>query len=68
MIERIGIIFKKEVIDNLRDRRTLAGSLFYPLIGPLLMALLFIVMGRTMSTQAEKPLALPVVGAQNGPA
>jgi sodium transport system permease protein len=68
MIERIGIIFKKEVIDNLRDRRTLAGSLFYPLIGPLLMALLFTVLGRTMSTQAEQPLALPVVGAQNGPA
>ena len=68
MIERIGIIFRKEVIDNLRDRRTLAAALFYPLFGPLLMALLFTVLGRTMSTQAEKPLALPVVGAQNGPA
>ncbi|MCK4451811.1 MAG: ABC transporter permease [Anaerolineae bacterium] len=68
MIEHFGIIFKKEVIDNLRDRRTLAAALFYPLLGPLLMALLFTVLGRTMSTQAEKPLALPVVGAQNGPA
>lgn len=68
MIERFGVIFKKEVIDNLRDRRTLAAALFYPLLGPLLMALIFTVMGRTMSTQAEKPLTLPVVGAQNGPA
>jgi sodium transport system permease protein len=68
MIERICIVFKKEVIDNLRDRRTLAGALFYPLLGPLLMALMFTVLGRTISTQAEKPLDLPVVGAENGPA
>lgn len=68
MIERIGIIFKKELIDNLRDRRSLAGAFFYPLLGPLLMALMFTVLGQTMSAQAEKPLALPVVGAQNGPA
>ena len=68
MIERIGIIFRKEVVDNLRDRRTLAAALFYPLLGPLLMMLLFTVLGRTMSNQAEQPLALPVVGPQNGPA
>jgi sodium transport system permease protein len=68
MIERIAVIFRKEVTDNLRDRRTLAGALFYPLLGPLLMALMLTVLGRTMSTQAEKPLDLPVVGAENGPA
>ena len=68
MIERITIVFRKEVTDNMRDRRTLAGALFYPLLGPLLMALMFTVLGRTISTQAEKPLDLPVVGAENGPA
>jgi len=67
-VEPIGVIFKKEVLDNLRDRRTLAGSLFYPLLGPLLMILLFSVMGQTLSTKAEEPLALPVLGAEQGPA
>lgn len=68
MSERIRIIFAKEVIDNLRDRRTLAGTLFYPLLGPILMALLFGVIGRTVSEQTEKPLPLAVIGAERAPA
>ena len=68
MIERVRIVLSKEVIDNLRDRKTLLGSLFYPLIGPLLMALLFTVLGQSLSAKSEKPLALPVVGAENAPA
>jgi sodium transport system permease protein len=66
-IEPISVIFRKEIFDNLRDRRTLTGSLFYPLLGPLLIILLFTVMGRTFSSRAGQPLALPVVGAENGP-
>jgi len=64
----IRIIFAKEVQDNLRDRRTLSGALIYPLLGPILMALVFIVAGRTVLTRTEKPLPLPVVGAENAPA
>jgi sodium transport system permease protein len=67
MLERIGVIFRKEILDNLRDRRTLAGSLFYPLLGPLLIVLLFSVIGRTVSEQIEKPLDLPVQGSQHAP-
>ncbi len=67
MIERIWIVCSKEVIDNLRDRRTLLGALFYPLLGPLLMALLFTIIGQTATTQYEKPLQLPIVGAENAP-
>ncbi len=67
IMERIYVIFAKEMVDNLRDRRTLAGALFYPLLGPLLMALMFTVLGRTISTQTEKLLLLPVVGAENAP-
>ncbi len=68
MIERIRIIFAKEVVDNLRDRKTLVGSLFYPLLGPLIMALLFTVLGQTITTKSESPLDLPVVGAKYAPA
>src|SRR5512135_2925890 len=68
MIERIWIVFNKEVVDNLRDRKTVAGSLLYPLLGPFMMLLLFTVLGNTIATQSEKPLALPVVGPENAPA
>jgi sodium transport system permease protein len=66
-MERIRVIFSKEIRENLRDRRTLYGALLYPLIGPILVALLLTVIGRTMSGQAEKPLPLPVVGGENAP-
>ncbi len=66
-MERIKVIFSKEVRENLRDRRTLAGALIYPLIGPVLVALLLSVIGRTVTKQAEKPLPLPVLGAQYAP-
>lgn len=66
-LQPVAVVFKKEVIDNLRDRRTLVGSLFYPLLGPLLVILLFTVMGRTYASKIDKPLVLPVVGAENGP-
>ena len=66
-MERIRIIFAKEVQDNLRDRRTLSGALIYPLLGPILMALVFSLAGRTVLTKTEKPLPLPVVGAGNAP-
>ncbi len=67
MIERIGIVFRKEVTDNLRDRRTLVGAVFYPLLGPLLMMLLFTVLARTFSERTEKPLKIPVAGAEHAP-
>jgi sodium transport system permease protein len=67
MIGRIWTVFAKEVVDNLRDRRTLAASLFYPLLGPVLIALLFAVLGRTVVQQSEQPLSLAVAGAENAP-
>jgi sodium transport system permease protein len=67
MLERVKIVFQKEVIDNLRDRRALSSTLLGTLIGPALMLLLFFVIGRTFSEQTEKPLELPVVGAEHAP-
>ncbi len=63
----ITIVFRKELIDALRDRRTLTGALFYPLLGPLLMFLLFSVIVSTFSEQADKLLVLPVQGAEHAP-
>jgi sodium transport system permease protein len=63
----IGAVARKEVVDNLRDRRTLMAALFYPLMGPLLLVLLMGVIGRSVTGQRERPLELPVAGAENAP-
>jgi len=67
MTGRVGTVFAKEVIDNLRDRRTLSAALLYPLLGPVLIALMFAVLGRTVFQQNDWPLSLAVAGAENAP-
>jgi sodium transport system permease protein len=68
MLERIWVVFSKEVMDNLRDRRTLLSSLAYPLLGPVLIAVMLSVVGGTLISEAERPLRLPVQGAEHAPA
>lgn len=61
-------VMAKELTDLMRDRRTMMVSL---LMGPLLMPLLILGMGKLVAnritTQLEKPLAVPVLGAQHAP-
>jgi sodium transport system permease protein len=67
-LERIGIIFGKELQDNLRDRRSVFSALMSALIGPVLLVLLIIIMGRTFFvSQQENPLELPVLGSEHAP-
>jgi sodium transport system permease protein len=61
-----AIVFSKEAIDNLRDRRTLVAALLYPLLGPGLILLMIFAIGR-LSKDAELPLRLPVSGAERAP-
>jgi sodium transport system permease protein len=67
MLRRIKIIFQKEVVDNLRDRRALTSTLMGTLLGPGLMLLLFFVIGRTVEDAAQQALQLPVLGAEHAP-
>jgi len=62
------IVFVKEVRENLRDRRALTMSLLYgPLLGPILfVAITSFAIGKQLD-EAEKPIALPVVGAEYAP-
>lgn len=64
----IWTIFRKEVLENLRDRKTVMNALIVgPLIGPVLFAILIsTVMSRELS-RAEKALELPVIGAEHAP-
>lgn len=67
MLRRLWVIIQKEITDNLRDRRSVANALFAVLINPLLYVLLFGFLNRTFTEQAERPLALHVLGAANAP-
>lgn len=61
-------VFLKEVTENLRDRKTLVNALVMgPLLGPILFAAMmgFIITKQIKS--AEKPLEVPVVGAEHAP-
>jgi sodium transport system permease protein len=67
-MKQIWIVFAKEFIDNLRDRRSLSSSLITPLITPLLLIGLIIVMGQTLfKDPQEQPLMLAVDGAERAP-
>lgn len=61
-------VFRKEVTENFRDRRTVINSLVYgPLFGPVLFAVLIGFIFSQASERASKPLELPVVGAEHAP-
>lgn len=61
-------VFLKEVKENLRDRRTLISAfLVGPLLGPLLFAMLISTTLNRDLDKADKPLAVPVIGASYAP-
>jgi sodium transport system permease protein len=61
-------VFKKELKDLFRDRRTVAIQLvFGALVGPILMFAIIKLDGNRVNTQMEKPLVLPVAGAEYAP-
>lgn len=67
MLRRLWVIIRKEIVDNLRDRRSVGNALFAVLINPLLYVVLFGFLNRTFTEQAERALPLHVVGAANAP-
>lgn len=65
MMRLVGIIFAKESIDNLRDRRSIASALVMPLLGPLMVSVL---LGVIASTEGRgHPVNVAVVGRANAP-
>lgn len=62
------IVFLKEIIDNLRDRRTLASALIMgPIFGPLLFAFVINLSIERSLEDVERTLKLPVIGASHAP-
>ena len=61
-------VFRKEVLDNVRDRRTLASALIMgPLFGPLLFAFVINLSIERSLDDAERVIGLPVIGQDNAP-
>jgi sodium transport system permease protein len=61
-------VFLKEVKENLRDRRTLISAfLTGPLLGPILFVMLLNITLNRELDKAEKPLPVPVIGAEFAP-
>jgi sodium transport system permease protein len=68
MMRIIWTVFRKEVLENVRDRRTLFSAfLFVPLIGPLLFAFMTAFIVDRAVGEADESLRLPVVGAEYAP-
>jgi sodium transport system permease protein len=63
----LGVVLRKEVLDSLRDRRTLALVLFFPVFGPMVLAGTLSLVSREARSVDEKPVALPVVAAERAP-
>jgi sodium transport system permease protein len=65
---RIGVIFMKETIDNLRDRRSIFTALASTLIGPALLLVIIIIVGQSFTQDGlAASFRLPVIGAENAP-
>jgi sodium transport system permease protein len=61
-------VLKKELRENLRDRRTLLSALvFGPLGAPVLFAVLMNVTLERSAERADQPLAIAVAGAEHAP-
>ncbi len=61
-------VFFKEVLDNIRDRRTLASALIMgPIFGPVLFAMVINLSIDRALDDAESTMELPVIGQQHAP-
>jgi sodium transport system permease protein len=61
-------VFRKEVLDNVRDRRTLVSALIMgPLFGPMLFAFMINLSIERSLENAERIIELPVIGRQYAP-
>ena len=67
-MRRIWVVFMKEVLDNLRDRRSISSSLLTPVFMPVFLIALIMVVGKSLIREtAEAPLVLPTLGAEHAP-
>ncbi|MCH8158322.1 MAG: ABC transporter permease [Proteobacteria bacterium] len=68
MTRTLVTVFLKEIVDNLRDRRSLASALIMgPIFGPLLFAFVISLSIERSLDDVEETMELPVVGQEYAP-
>lgn len=65
-LPRLGVVFRKELLDGIRDRRSITSVIISALVGPLLVTFLFSRIAERQRNADE--VTIPVVGAQYAPA
>lgn len=65
MIRRILPVLRKEWVDHLRDRRSVASALVSPLLGPVVLAVMLSLLASW--NRQDKPLTVPVKGGEHAP-
>jgi len=68
-MKQVWIIFQTEVLDNIRDTRSLLiGIFFSALFGPIMLGGLLVMIGSSFRKDLDKPLTLPVQNPEYAPA
>ncbi len=64
----IWIVFRKEVLENLRDRRVIISAFFFGvLLAPIIFGLVTTMISKRAVANQDKPLSLPVAGGSHAP-
>src|SRR5690349_15432421 len=67
-LRNVGIVYRKELTDSLRDRRTLISTLLVPLLLFPLMSVGFIGLAETLETKAKEEIPrVMVLGGADSP-
>jgi len=64
----VWTVFRKEVVENLRDRRVILSAFFFGvLLAPVIFGLTTTMVSKRAVANQDKPLKLPVAGADHAP-
>jgi sodium transport system permease protein len=67
-VRALFTVFRKEFLENLRDRRTLLSALLFgPLFGPLLFGLMVSRMLEQSVAESDEPLKITISGSEHAP-
>lgn len=58
-------VLRKELVDSVRDRRSLASGLLFSIFGPVLVAMLLGTLAKSLGS--DKPLEIGVIGGERAP-
>jgi len=53
-LRHIQVVFNKELKDNLRDRRSIFSALMSSLIGPVLIVVMIVIVGKAFFTELRE--------------